>query len=435
MAPLPPEPEPEAEPDEALLPEHLWGHDATPAADHAPAWVRPTIAWTVLLISGVILALVLLDAVKTVVVYLLLALFFSFALEPAVNYFQRKRGWRRGPTTAALIAVIFVSLGLMILIFVPSLLRGVAALAEALPAAIESVSSWLDSSFGITLDTSSLTSGAEATAQSATASAASPVTALFGFTVSLVGGIFAAFTVAMFVFYMVAEATQFRRAILGLFDTPRQRELLTIWETAIDKTGGYFYSRFLLALINGGLFFIVLRLLEVPGAAPLAVFQGVVAAFIPIVGTYIACAVPIIMTWLTIGWRAALIVLIYELIYQQVENYFISPRIQGRAMQLHPAVAFGAALAGGALGGILWAFLALPFAATLQASASLWIQAHPVVETPMTATPERGTSAGGSGVVRKGVHIAGRWVRSTRGWLRHGDSSRPVPAGSDQPAP
>jgi hypothetical protein len=85
-------------------------------------------------------------------------------------------------------------------------------------------------------------------------------------------------------------------------------------------------------------------------------------------------------------------------------------------MQLHPAVAFGAALAGGAIGGLLWAFLALPFAATVQASASLYIQRHEVVETELTVEPERV-------VVVKEEHRSlgsrvGGLVRSTRGWLR-----------------
>jgi hypothetical protein len=78
-----------------------------------------------------------------------------------------------------------------------------------------------------------------------------------------------------------------------------------------------------------------------------------VAAFIPIVGTYISATVPIIVTFITVGSKGALALLIYVLIYQQVENYLISPKIQGRTMQLHPAVAFGAALAGGAIRGPL----------------------------------------------------------------------------------
>jgi predicted PurR-regulated permease PerM len=217
---------------------------------------------------------------------------------------------------------------------------------------------------------------------------------------------------------MVAEASQFRRAVLSFFPEGRQQELLSIWEAAIEKTGGYFYSRLLLATINGGLFYIVLRIEHVPGAAPLALFEGTVAAFIPIVGTYIAATVPIVTAFISVGSKTALVLLIYVLIYQQVENYLLSPRIQGRTMQLHPAIAFGAALAGGAIGGLLWAFLALPFAATVQASASLWVQRHEVVESNLTRVEPVALPVvmepDDDGLGEQG----GRFLRSTRGWLR-----------------
>jgi predicted PurR-regulated permease PerM len=141
---------------------------------------------------------------------------------------------------------------------------------------------------------------------------------------SLIGGIFAMFTVGMFIFYMVAQGPRFKRAVLAFFPRQRQEELVSIWEAAIDKTGGYFYSKLLLAVINGGLFFVVLLALGVPGAAALATFQGVVAEFIPIVGTYIAAIVPLVIALVSVGMPETLILLDHVLIYQQVENY-LSP--------------------------------------------------------------------------------------------------------------
>jgi predicted PurR-regulated permease PerM len=304
------------------------------------------------------------------------------------------------------------------LILIPTVLRGAAAIAARIPQAAQAASTWASEHLGVNISTASLQNGAQESATALADASKTPLSVLFGFTVSLIGGLFAVFTVGMFVFYMVTEASRFRRVLLSFFPPARQTELLEIWEAAIDKTGGYFYSKLLLATINGGLMFIVLLIVGVPGAAALAFFQGVVAAFIPIVGTYIAAIVPILVAFMTVGWPGALAALIYVLIYQQVENYLISPRIQGRTMQLHPAVAFGAALAGGALGGVLWAFLALPFAATVQASASLWIQRHEVVESdltrvggpPATDTPGR---EDGSLLTR-----GRRRLGSTRGWIR-----------------
>jgi predicted PurR-regulated permease PerM len=216
----------------------------------------------------------------------------------------------------------------------------------------------------------------------------------------------------------VAEGPKFKRAVLSFFPRQRQEELVSIWEAAIDKTGGYFYSKLLLTVINGGLFFVVLLALDVPNAAALATFQGVVAEFIPIVGTYIAAIVPLFVAFLSVGMPETLILLIYVLIYQQVENYLLAPKLQARTMEMHPAVAFGAALAGGAIGGLLWAFLAIPFAATVQASASLWLEHHEVVETELLAEQVRVVKEKEAREKRSVGGRVGGFLRSSRGWLR-----------------
>jgi predicted PurR-regulated permease PerM len=177
----------------------------------------------------------------------------------------------------------------------------------------------------------------------------------------------------------------------------RQERVLFVWEQAIRQTGGYFYSRLLLAVINGTGMYVTLRLTNVPFAAPLAIFEGIVAEFIPIVGTYIGGAVPILVAFLasTAGLAspaAGFWALGYVLVYQQIENYLLSPRITAKTMSLHPAVAFAAALIGGALGGLFMAFLALPVAGVIQASVREWSKSYDVVRDdlkPQEAAPKR----------------------------------------------
>jgi predicted PurR-regulated permease PerM len=395
-----------------------------------PAWVRPTILWTLGIVVAIVLAFDLARVLGQLITYLVLALFFSFALEPAVNFMQLHWHWRRGAATGALLFVVFCLLVLIVLIFVPAVVKGASAIADRISASGPEFADWAQQHLGIDIEADSISDGAAQAAVSLAGSSHHPVTVLLGFAVSLIGGIFAMFTVAMFIFYMVADAPRFKRSILSFFSQHRQEELLSIWEAAIEKTGGYFYSRLLLATINGGLFYIVLRILGVPGAAALAFFQGTVAAFIPIIGTYIAAIVPIVSTFISNGTRDAAILLIYVLIYQQVENYLISPKIQGKTMQLHPAIAFGAALAGGALGGLLWAFLALPFAATVQASASLYVQRHEVVETEMTRVAPVAPPPT-AGKLSLGTR-ASRWLGSTRGWI-HKIGKHEEPPDPDSP--
>ena len=386
-----------------------------------PPWVKPTIVWTIALVVGVATALTLLGILQQVVLWILLALFFSFALEPAVNRLAR-RGWRRGSATGLLLALTFVLLMGVGLIFVVTIVRGAAALAASIPEWSQTVSRWLSDTFGVDTSTKGISEGATSAASALNDAGAEPLQVLLGFSMSLIGGIFAMFTVGMFIFYMVAEGPKFKRAVLSFFPRQRQEELVSIWEAAIDKTGGYFYSKLLLTVINGGLFFVVLLILGVPSAAALATFQGVVAEFIPIVGTYIAAIVPLFVAFLTVGNPETLILLIYVLIYQQVENYLLAPRLQSRTMQMHPAVAFGAALAGGAIGGLLWAFLAIPFAATIQASASLWIEHHEVLEVELTAEHVRAEKAEKQPSLG---HRTRGFLRSSRGWLRRMKEEEP----------
>jgi len=186
-----------------------------------------------------------------------------------------------------------------------------------------------------------------------------------GFASSTIGLIFQFFTIAMFAFYFAADAPQIRRAILRRFSPERQQRLGWAWDTAIEQTGGYLYSRMLLMLINGGLFFFVMLLVGVDWkiALPLSIFEGFVAEFIPAIGTYIGAAVPIIITWGIQGLTSAAILLIWTLIYQQLENYFLSPKISAKTMEINGGIAFGAAMAGGAIGGPMLAFMSLPIAA------------------------------------------------------------------------
>ena len=101
------------------------------------------------------------------------------------------------------------------------------------------------------------------------------------------------------------------------------------------------------------------------------------------VGTYLAGVLPVLLAFLDSPVEA-LIVLTAIIIYQQIENYLLSPRITAHTMELHPALAFGAALAGAAVLGAIGAVLALPAAAMGQALVSEWGDRHEVIESDLT---------------------------------------------------
>jgi predicted PurR-regulated permease PerM len=117
--------------------------------------------------------------------------------------------------------------------------------------------------------------------------------------------------------------------------------------------------------------------------------MGVLSQFVPVVGTYLGGALPLLIALLESPGKAIAVV-VYVVVYQQVENYVLAPRITARTMSLHPAVSFGSAIAGGTLLGVPGALMALPAAATVQAFVSTYLRRHEVVESPLTDDPSEG---------------------------------------------
>jgi predicted PurR-regulated permease PerM len=111
----------------------------------------------------------------------------------------------------------------------------------------------------------------------------------------------------------------------------------------------------------------------------MSIFEGFVAEFIPAIGTYIGAAVPIVLTLGLQGVTAAVVLLVWTLIYQQIENYFLSPKISARTMEINGGVAFGAAIAGGAIGGPMLAFMSLPIAALVTSFLKNFSRKYPLV--------------------------------------------------------
>jgi predicted PurR-regulated permease PerM len=168
----------------------------------------------------------------------------------------------------------------------------------------------------------------------------------------------------------------------------RQERALYAIEQAIEKSGGYLYANGLLAVINGSLLLVTLLIVGTPYALPIALFAGIVAEFIPIVGTYVAGVVPVTVTLASVGLGGGLVVVAELFVYQAFENYYLSPHISQRTMQLNPAIAFGAAMAGGAVGGFVGAFFALPTAAVIQSFVSAYSKTYDLVDSELTTVPQ-----------------------------------------------
>ncbi|RKS73583.1 putative PurR-regulated permease PerM [Actinomadura pelletieri DSM 43383] len=350
---------------------------------------RPMPRWlpkAFLLAGAVVLAfragLWLLEQLRELLLLLLISLFLAFAIEPAVNWLAR-RGWRRGPATA----VMFLVIGVLLAGFlggIGSLLANQATnVIDGFPGYVRNLIGWINSTFGTRLSQDTLFQRLPTVTSTLSRNLSGLAGNVWGFGTTALGVLFKGLGVLLFTFYLSAEGPQFRRTVCSLLPPRRQRQVLWAWEIAVDKTGGYIYSRALLALISGVAHYIAMAGLGVPNAVTLALWVGVVSQFIPAVGTYLAGAVPVLIA-LTVAPSTALWMLLFVLAYQQLENYLLQPRITAHTLDMHPAVAFGLILAGAAVLGPIGVLLALPAGASLQAFAGAYVRRYDVEEHPLT---------------------------------------------------
>ena len=348
--------------------------------DRPPRWLSRaalTIAVTFLavgLVWGIFAQL------KDLFIIVLSALFVAFAIEPGVNWLAT-RGWKRGLGTAAIYAVaLLVFIGLIASIG-GLVVDQVAALANALPSVVSSLSDFLHQHFNV-----NLTQELQKLQNNLGSIGSTVASNALGIGATIVGSVFDLLTVALFAFYLAAQGPQFRRAVCSVLPPARQIMVLQVWELAIAKTAGFLYSRALLAGVSAAAHAVVFAIAGIPYAITLGLFVGVVGQFIPTVGTYIGAALPALVA-LSLSPTKALVVIGFAVLYQQVENYVLTPPLASRTMQLHPAVAFGSVIAGVTLIGPVGALLALPVTATVQAFVSSYVRRHDLVESDLLLDP------------------------------------------------
>ena len=348
--------------------------------DQAPPWVVPVIRQTIwriiwLGLGMAILVLSLLQA-RGLISTLVIAFFFSIAMDPAVTWLHTHRGWSRGRASGTVFLVVVVSVVLLITVLIPALVQVAEQVGSRIPEWIAAV----ERTFGVTISSGTTDLGDQID-QAIRTWLQDNGQQVLGIASGTVGMVFQFLTTATFTLYFAADAPKIRRALLVRMPPGRQQRLGWAWDTAIEQTGGYFYSRLVLLLINATLFFFVMVAVGVPWlvALPLAVFQGFFAEFIPVVGTYIGAAIPALVTLGIEGVWQALVLVGWTAVFQQIENYWLSPKLSAQSMEINGGVAFGSALAGGAIAGPMGAFMAMPVAALVTSFVKNYVPRYPLV--------------------------------------------------------
>ena len=350
-----------------------------------PRWVPRAVIYFWLGALGALVARHLFNRVSDLLILLLLSLFVSLAIEPGVMKLENTRLGRRG-ATGAILLVLLVSVGGFVGAVGTLVGQQTADLLSNSETYVNDTVKFLNDTFGTNIDPGSVNEQIRdpngAVQQFINDQQGNAVR----LSVQGLAMLLQVFSLILFSYYLVADGPRMRRAICSRLTPDRQQTVLEVWDVAVKKTGGFLYSRALLAILSSLVHWIAFQIIGTPAPIALALWVGLVSQFIPVIGTYLASVLPLLLAFLE-SPVDALVVLVVVLVYQQVENYLFAPKITERTLDLHPALAFGSALAGVATLGFVGALIALPFVAMVQALVSTWGERHPVVEGPLTAMP------------------------------------------------
>jgi predicted PurR-regulated permease PerM len=352
-------------------------------------WKAVLVLW-----GGFILTFVtrwMFSRLHSLLLLLLVSLFLSLAIEPGVNRLAR-RGWRRGSATGLILLAVFVG-GIGFVVSIGTLVGSqVADLLGNSEKYVNRVVDFSNDVFNTNIDAADVNEAIQDPDGPVQRFIRSQSDEALRLSAAVLGLLLQTLSVLLITFYLVADGPKLRRSLASRMGPGGQRRMLEVWELAITKTGGYLYSRALLASLSALFHWVAFQILGVPAPVALALWVGVISQFLPVIGTYVAGILPVLITLVNNeNPLVAAVVLGYIAVYQQIENYLFAPRITARTLEMHPAVAFVSALAGAALLGPIGALLALPGAAMAQALAAELGGRHEVGEHPLTTILERPT--------------------------------------------
>ncbi|MEU3012043.1 AI-2E family transporter [Nocardia asteroides] len=315
-----------------------------------------------------------------ILIILLVSFFVALAMEPAVAVLVRRRV-PRGLAVALVFLGTFACVLAFLAALVTLLVETTTNLARETPRLLDEGIDRVNRTFGqhFTMDDLSQrllreSSLIEGYARTAADSA-------WGVSTTVLGGLAQVLSIAIFSIYLTVGGPKVRRTVCTLLPPARQQTFLHAWDLAIDKTGGYLYSRVLLAIVSAVVHGVFLAILGLPNPVALGVWFGVIASFIPTFGTYLAAILPVFVA-LTVDPMDAVWILLFAVVYQWFQDYVLQPRITARTVDVNAAIALLAVLAGGALLGPVGALLAIPATATVQAFLSQYLKHYAVVEDP-----------------------------------------------------
>jgi predicted PurR-regulated permease PerM len=307
--------------------------------------------------------------IRTIVEMVFIACFLAVALGPAVDIYQQRA---RAPRSLAILLVYLTILGGIVglgLLVVPPIVSGVNHFVHKVPTYVQDLRK--NKTVRKYDDKYHITAKLDKEAKKLPNRLGDAASALTSVTVGVFSAIFQLVTVLVLAFFFLLDGKRMIEWGLRQLEPERARRLRSVIRDVYEATGGYVIGNLIISVIAGTGTWIVLEILSVPFAVPLAVLMAFLD-LIPLVGATIG-GVGIGIVAAIADFPTALIVwAVYFIVYQQIENNILQPVIYRRTVALHPLVVLIAVLIGGSQLGVLGALLAIPVAAGIQIAVKDW---------------------------------------------------------------
>jgi predicted PurR-regulated permease PerM len=324
-----------------------------------------------LVVVAVVLALYLIYLLRRPIGWVLIAGFLAVALSGPVNWLSRRM--RRG------FAITIVYLGLLAVpivlaaVIIPPIVTGIENLVDDAPGYVDDLRTFVNDNQTLReLDADyDITGKLQEEASKLPGRVGDAASLLSDIGLGLVNSIFALVTILVLTAFILGAWPSWRESAFNLMPSERSVRLRRVSERIANAVAGYVAGALLIATIAGTSSFIVMSILGVPFAAPLAVLAGF-ASLIPLIGATIAAVIIGIVTLFSDFPTHTIIWTIWAIVYQQIENNLIQPQIQRRTVKVQPFVVLVAVLFGQTLLGVLGAIVAIPIAASIQIAIREW---------------------------------------------------------------
>ena len=332
----------------------------TSRAGNATAVLRTT-----LIVVGVLASLYVAYLLRRPIAWLAIALFVALALAPPVRLLSR---WMRRGFAIALVYVglLLVPIGLA-LVVVPPVVTQVQHFVDDAPRYAADVRDFIENNRTLRRLQEEYDLGGQLQAKAAElpSKVGSAASLLAGLGIGLVNSVLAVVTILVLAAFMLAGGPRWRDGVLSALPVEQAAAWRRVSDDIAGAVGNYVGGALAQAVIAGASSYVVMLILGIPFSGPLAVLIAVLD-LIPLIGATIGAMLVAIVS-VFVGFPAATVIWgIWAIVYQQVENNVIQPRIQSRAVDVQPFIVLVAVLFGGALFGIIGALMAAPAAASAQ---------------------------------------------------------------------